>query len=71
MLKKIGRPLSLATKNRLAANGSDKDLDEYYGFSGNKVKVADDFDTVVNTEDIYQFLLGCHKDEYEAIMNDV
>ena len=27
--KKIGRPLSLATKNRLAANGSDKVLDEY------------------------------------------
>lgn len=50
--KEIGRPLSLATKNRLASNGSDKDLDEYYGFSGNKVKVADDFDTVVDTEEI-------------------
>lgn len=69
--KKIGRPLSLATKNRLAANGSDKDLDEYYGFSGNKVKVADDFDTVVNTEEIYQIMLGCYKNEYDLIMKDV
>ena len=69
--KEIGRPLSLATKNRLAANGSDKDLDEYYGFSGNKVKVADDFDTVVNTEEIYQIMLGCYKNEYDLIMKDV
>lgn len=56
---------------RLAANGSDKDLDEYYGFSGNKVKVVDDFDTVVDTEEIYQIMLGCYKNEYDLIMKDV
>ena len=28
-------------------------------------------DTVVDTEEIYQIMLGCHKDEYEAIMKDV
>ena len=31
---KIGRPISLATKDRLAANGADQDLKEYYGFGG-------------------------------------
>lgn len=69
--KKMGRPLSLATKSRLAANGADTDLKEYYGFGGLEVQIADDFDTVANMEEIYQVMLGCRKDEYEMVMRDV
>lgn len=69
--KRLGRPLSLATKNRLASNGADKDLIEYYAFSGTKIEIADDFNTVAHTEDIYQILLSCRKHEYDIIMKDV
>ena len=44
---KIGRPLSLATKTRLVSNGTDQDLSDYYEISGQKVKIADDFDAVM------------------------
>ena len=68
---KIGRPLSVATKHRLVSNGTDEDLNEYYGFSGGKPVISDDFDTVAATEEVYQIMLGCRKDEYDAIMKDV
>lgn len=68
---RIGRPLSLATKNRLAANGTDEDLSAYYGIVGLKVEIADDFDTVAENDEIYQIMLGCYKSEYEAVMRDV
>ena len=45
---KIGRPLSLATKTRLVSNGTDQDLSDYYEISGQKVKIADDFDAVAD-----------------------
>ena len=41
----LGRPVSVATKSRLAANGADEDLTEYYGFGGLDLEIADDFDT--------------------------
>lgn len=68
---KIGRPISLATKDRLAANGADQDLKEYYGFGGLELKVADDFDMVAKNEEIYQIMLGCRRTDYEAILKDV
>ncbi len=68
---KIGRPLSLATKNRLASNGADNDLKEYYGFAKAEVQIADDFDRVAKEEEIYQILIGARKDEYEAILKGV
>ena len=68
---KIGRPLSLATKTRLVSNGTDQDLSDYYEISGQKVKIADDFDAVADGEEIYQIMLGCRKGEYDAVMKDV
>lgn len=66
--KEMGRPLSLATKKRLASNGVDDDLREYYGFAGLEVQIADDFDMVAKSQEIYQILLGCRKSEYELIL---
>lgn len=67
----IGRPLSLATKNRQASNGADRDLKEYYGFARAEVEIAEDFDEVAKKDEIYQILMGARKDEYEAILKGV
>ena len=66
----LGRPVSLATKTRLAANGKDDDLVEYYRFAKLEVEVAEDFDRVAG-EDIYQIMLGCREPEYAALMQGV
>ena len=64
----LGRPVSVATKSRLAANGADEDLTEYYGFGGVDLEITDDFDTVAEQEEIYQLMLGCRKADYTAIL---
>lgn len=66
----ISRPVSVATKTRLAANGKDADLVQYYAFAKLLVEVSEDFETVVQ-EEIYQIMLGCTKEEYPALMKDV
>lgn len=68
---RIGRPLSLATKNRLASNGKDEDLIEYYSFGGAQIEIADDFEEIAKREEIFQVLLGCRKEEYSSLMRGV
>lgn len=66
----IHRPVCIATRNRIAANGADQDLTEYLGIAGSTLEIADDFDDVLQ-EDIYQVMLGCYKQEYPLVMKDV
>ena len=66
----IGRPVSLATKNRLAANGKDQDLIEYYGVIKLGVDTPEDFDEVADGE-VYQIMSGGRKEEYDALLKDV
>lgn len=66
----IGRPVSLATKERLAANGKDKDLVEYYAFARLEVEVAEDFEEIAR-EEVYQIMLGCREEAYPAVMQGV
>lgn len=66
----IGRPVSIATKDRLAANGADQDLIDYFAIANLKVEAADDFDMVLQ-EDIYQIMMGCREPEYEQMMKDI
>ncbi len=63
----LGRPVSIALRDRLAANGIDKDLADYYGLAGLTLTVAEDFDQCCR-EDIYQIMLGSQENEYPAIM---
>lgn len=67
----LGRPVSIATKNRLAANGSDPDLVDYYAFAKIHVDVAEDFDDVADNEDVYQIMLGCTVDERTRLLDGV
>lgn len=66
----IGRPVCIATKNRLAANGADKDLIDYFKIAGLGVEIAHDFDGLLQ-EEIYQIMMGCYKSEYSQVMKDI
>ena len=63
----IGRPVSVATRNRMAANGIDPDLADYYRLADLTLTVADDFDAVCR-EAVYQIMLGCREADHEAIV---
>lgn len=65
----MGRPVAIATKDRLEANGTDEDLTTYYGFSGFTPHIPEDFDDVADGE-VYQVMLGCREAEYPALLKD-
>ena len=65
----LGRPMALATKDRLAANGSDPDLAEYFAIGGVELVIADDFDAMAQGE-IFQVLMSGREAEYPAILKD-
>lgn len=64
------RCVSIATKNRLAANGTDADLAEYFSFAHIDLQVSPDFDKVLK-QNIYQIMLSCREEEYSTILNGV
>lgn len=66
----IGRPVSVATRNRMAANGIDKDLTDYYLLADLTLTIADDFDTVCQGE-VYQMMLGCRPSDHDTILRGV
>ena len=66
----IGRPVSVATRNRMAANGIDKDLTDYYLLADLTLTIADDFDKVCQGE-VYQMMLGCRPSDHDAILRGV
>lgn len=66
----MGRPVSIATKDRLAANGYDDDLAEYYSFAGIPLEVTDDFNAVARQE-VYQVMLGCRAGDHQALLQGV
>ena len=59
--QKINRPLAVATKTRIAANGVDEDLKEYFAIGGTDLRVAPDFDVVVDQDTVYQIMVGCRE----------
>lgn len=67
----IHRPVSVATLERLAANGKDQDLIDYFAIAKLEVEVAKDFWEVVKEEDVYQIMLGCREREYAKVLEHV
>lgn len=63
----LGRPVSIADRQRLAANGIDRDLGDYYRVAGLELTVAEDFCQVCK-EDIYQIMLGAREEEHARIL---
>lgn len=68
--QKINRPLAVATKTRIAANGVDEDLKEYFAIGGTDLKVAPDFDVVVDQDTVYQIMVGCREKDYDRLVAD-
>ena len=64
----IGRPVSVATRNRLAANGWDPDLADYYRLAKLELTVASDFDAACQ-EDVYQILSVCRRTDHAALLD--
>ena len=63
----LGRPVSVAVQDRLAANGIDPDLGEYYQIAGLTLTVAEDFEEACR-EPIYQIMLGSREEEHAAVI---
>lgn len=63
----LGRPVSIATRDRMVANGRDQDLVDYYAFAKREVEVAPDFDRAAG-EEVYQVMLGCRKADYPLLL---
>ncbi len=63
----IGRPVSVATRTRLAANGSDPDLSDYYTNACLTLTVTKGFEEAID-EQVYQIMMGCRKEDHEAIV---
>ena len=67
---KIGRPIAVATKERMAANGWDKDLEDYYAFTEIPLEVVPNFEEVCQSG-VYQVMLGCREADYGKILEGV
>lgn len=66
----IGRPVCVSVRDRLAANGTDVDLTDYFAIAKMTVPITDEFNAVCR-EDVYQLMMGGRKDEYDAILRGV
>lgn len=67
----INRPVSAATPERLAANGRDADLVNYFSLAKLEVDVSDAFDEMIENDEIYQIMSGGREEEYPAFLRDV
>lgn len=65
----LGRPVTVATRHRLSANGWDPDLADYYRLAGLELTVDPDFEKACR-EDVYQIMLGCREADHPAIIRD-
>lgn len=63
----IHRPVSIATRDRIVANGRDNDLEQYYSFANLEITIADDFEEIASREEIYQLMLSCRESDYRDL----
>ena len=63
----LGRPISVAGKDRLVANGWEEDLADYYRLAGLELTQSPDFDQALD-ENVYQIMLSYRPGEDEAIL---
>ncbi|MBU5480235.1 HAD family hydrolase [Blautia sp. MSJ-19] len=66
----INRPVVLAGKKRMEANGIDQNLSDYFAIGKQELIVADDFESLAD-ETTYQMMIGCRKEEYAQVLKDV
>ena len=64
--KRMERPVSIATAEEIVANGSDKDLEDYFAIAHHRVNVSEKFEEYVE-KDVFQIMLGCDLEERKII----
>lgn len=64
---KLGRPVAIATNNQIALNGCDDALKEYFELASLDSTPSEKFESALK-EDIYQFMIGCKKSEWDTIL---
>lgn len=64
---KMGRPVSIATAEKMIANGNDSDLEEYFAIAHQMVSVSESFYRYAEG-DIFQIMLGCSLEERKQIL---
>lgn len=63
----IGRPVSIAVRNRLVANGVGPDLADYYRLAGLTLTASEDFGDACR-EPVYQIMVGCRPEEHDTLV---
>lgn len=66
----IRRPVSIATRDRLVANGRDQDLIDYYAIANRELEVSGEFDALAR-ESVYQIMLGCRREDRPTLLRGV
>ena len=66
----LGRPVAVATRDRLVANGTDADLTDYFAIANEVPQIAEDFDAISRAE-VYQLMMGCREADHPAILQGV
>lgn len=66
----LGRPVAVATRDTIAANGTDKDLTDYFAIANEEPPLTADFNAVCARE-VYQLMLGCRAADYPALLHGV
>ena len=67
-LKQMNRAIAISNEHMIVTNGTDPDLEQYFAFGSEKLKIADNFDDISKT-DIYQIMCSCQKDEHSQILS--
>lgn len=65
--RRMKRPVSLATRDRIVANGNGGDLAEYYRVVKLELKETPDFDQVIH-QPVYQFMVAARPEEYDQLI---
>lgn len=65
----LGRPISVAVRDRLVANGVEQDLADYYRLAGLELTKSEDFDAACR-EPVYQIMLSYRPGDEDAILRD-
>lgn len=66
-LKDMHRALAISNEHFIITNGTDPDLEQYFRFGSEMLKIDKQFDERVH-EDIYQMMCSCRKEEYDRIL---
>lgn len=64
----LHHPCIIAGKDGMSVPEMDDTLKEYLGFSGNHLEPDGSFEDFLASEDIYQIMCSCVKEEYDTVM---